>query len=206
MPLSPGPMARHISSKAVTTGDLQMARKTQTIPNLSVKGLMEYLTMLMLPLFGLEMGKSISSKEHNTGGLNLTTVHQWRTRIHAQYQTGKEYQTILMMLLSTTMATHISLKEASTTDLMTLHFRWEYFLNIRFKDLYVAQVDKADPPYPRPAGYWWFGCTKPSQPLKKNETERNLKEDAQLANNLSRQDTVTNEIIDKGKNEVAFYQ
>jgi len=76
MPLSPGPMARHISSKAATTGDLQMARKTQTIPNLSVKGLMEYLTMLMLPLFGLEMGKSISSKEHNTGGLNLTTVHQ----------------------------------------------------------------------------------------------------------------------------------
>jgi len=60
-------------------------------------------------------------------------------------------------------------------------------------------VDKADPPYPRPAGYWWFGCTKPSQPLKRNETERNLKEDAQLANNLSRQDTVTNEIIDKGE-------
>ena len=76
MPLSPGQMGGHISSKEATTGDSQMARKTPIIPNLSVKGLMEYLTMLMLPLFGLEMGKSISSKEHNTGGLSLTTVHQ----------------------------------------------------------------------------------------------------------------------------------
>jgi len=73
--------------------------------------------------------------------------------------------------------------------------RGQYY---RFDDT-SFQVDKADPPYPRPAGHWWFGCTKPSQPLKKNETERNLKEDAQLANNLSRQDTVTNEIIDKGE-------
>lgn len=21
-----------------------------------------------------------------------------------------------------------------------------------------VQVDSADPPFPRPAGYWWFGC------------------------------------------------
>ena len=22
------------------------------------------------------------------------------------------------------------------------------------------QIDKADPPFPRPAGYWWFGCSQ----------------------------------------------
>ena len=25
--------------------------------------------------------------------------------------------------------------------------------------MYICfQIDKADPPFPRPAGYWWFGC------------------------------------------------
>jgi len=27
---------------------------------------------------------------------------------------------------------------------------------------YVFQVDKAEPPFPRPAGYWWFGCKSSS--------------------------------------------
>jgi len=26
----------------------------------------------------------------------------------------------------------------------------------------VFQVDTADPPFPRPAGYWWFGCKSDS--------------------------------------------
>ncbi|XP_043202429.1 matrix metalloproteinase-2-like isoform X1 [Amphibalanus amphitrite] len=28
------------------------------------------------------------------------------------------------------------------------------------------QVDEADPPYPRPAGYWWFGCKSQSSSLR----------------------------------------
>ena len=74
------------------------------------------------------------------------------------------------------------------------------------KDFLVGQVDKADPPFPRPAGYWWFGCTKPSLPLKKNETENNHKQNAQLPDNLSRQNQVTNEIIDEGNNLDVFNQ
>lgn len=26
----------------------------------------------------------------------------------------------------------------------------------------MLQVDTADPPFPRPAGYWWFGCKSDS--------------------------------------------
>ena len=25
---------------------------------------------------------------------------------------------------------------------------------------FLFQIDNADPPFPRPAGYWWFGCSQ----------------------------------------------
>ena len=36
----------------------------------------------------------------------------------------------------------------------------------------VCQVDEGDPPFPRPAGYWWFGCDTLSQPLKVDNEDR----------------------------------
>ena len=33
--------------------------------------------------------------------------------------------------------------------------QWRFFTH----RCYVFQVDTADPPFPRSAGYWWFGCT-----------------------------------------------
>lgn len=30
------------------------------------------------------------------------------------------------------------------------------------------RVDDGDPPFPRPAGYWWFGCEETSQPLEES--------------------------------------
>ena len=30
---------------------------------------------------------------------------------------------------------------------------------------YCCQVDDGEPPFPRPAGYWWFGCTNAAQTL-----------------------------------------
>jgi hypothetical protein len=73
MPHSPGPMGSHISSKETNTGDLPMERRTQTIQNLSVKGLMAFQILLTLHLFGLGMERSISSKEQNIGDLTRTS-------------------------------------------------------------------------------------------------------------------------------------
>ena len=43
-------------------------------------------------------------------------------------------------------------------------------INHRKTPIYF-QVDDADPPFPRPAGYWWFGCDTLSQPLKMDNTK-----------------------------------
>ena len=29
-----------------------------------------------------------------------------------------------------------------------------------------SQVDKADPDFPRPAGFWWFGCSSIEQGIR----------------------------------------
>ena len=36
----------------------------------------------------------------------------------------------------------------------------------------LCQVDEGDPPFPRPAGYWWFGCDTLSQPLRVDNEDR----------------------------------
>lgn len=35
----------------------------------------------------------------------------------------------------------------------------------RFDDR-AFKVDDGEPPFPRPAGYWWFGCTNAAQTLE----------------------------------------
>ena len=42
-----------------------------------------------------------------------------------------------------------------------------WIINIKNRDKTIFkkiekcfQIDKADPPFPRPAGYWWFGCSQ----------------------------------------------
>lgn len=35
----------------------------------------------------------------------------------------------------------------------------------RFNDR-AFRIDTADPPFPRPAGYWWFGCAASGSQVK----------------------------------------
>ena len=27
-------------------------------------------------------------------------------------------------------------------------------------NVFALKIDQADPPFPRPAGFWWFGCSQ----------------------------------------------
>jgi len=72
---SPGKMGSHISSKAASIGDTAMENQTPTIQSSLVKVSMEFLMILMLHLYGLGMGRSISSKELNIGGLIRISDH-----------------------------------------------------------------------------------------------------------------------------------
>ena len=50
------------------------------------------------------------------------------------------------------------------------------------KIFFSSQVDDGDPPFPRPAGYWWFGCNKTSQQLKQKDSHQvvNIQADQRL--------------------------
>jgi len=43
----------------------------------------------------------------------------------------------------------------------------------RFNDRYF-RVDDGDPPFPRPAGHWWFGCDQASTPLVRDNSKVNF--------------------------------
>ena len=64
------------------------------------------------------------------------------------------------------------------------------------------QVDDGDPPFPRPAGYWWFGCETASQQLRKDDSRIvfNVQGDQRSDVPLRRTDIfdVSSEILDAG--------
>ena len=49
-------------------------------------------------------------------------------------------------------------------------------------------MDDGDPPFPRPAGYWWFGCEEQSQPLREEPSQLGI--------------DVSSEILDAGEDEM----
>ena len=65
-----------------------------------------------------------------------------------------------------------------------------------------AKVDDGDPPFPRPAGYWWFGCERQSQQLRQNDSQAvvNIQRDQRSDVPFRHSDSydVSSEMLDAG--------
>ena len=71
---------------------------------------------------------------------------------------------------------------------------------------FAFKVDDGDPPFPRPAGYWWFGCETSSQQLRQNDTRTvvNIQSDQRSDVPLRDNDNfdVSSEILDAGMGRI----
>lgn len=117
----PTKMAKHTFSRAQNTGDIVDVKSMEITPKKSVMDSLEFQIISMLPLFGVEMEKSIFIKEANSGDLTHLKGLPSNPHIPNQFPIGKAFQMTLMRHFNTQMDTHISSKVTNTTGLMIEH-------------------------------------------------------------------------------------
>ena len=63
--------------------------------------------------------------------------------------------------------------------LVSFHFLWAILsTSTVVNDLVNLQVDKAEPDFPRPAGFWWFGCSSIDQGILFPTVSLNAEDDS----------------------------